>query len=532
MRFNRLDMLRYGSLTDRGLPLRPDAKLHVVYGPNEAGKSSALSAISDLLFGFPSAAEMSFLHDAASLRVGAEVSARNGERLSFRRRRGRKNTLLAATEAEEALPDDALVPFLGTLSRDVFTRAFGLDSATLRAGGETMLKSGGEIGSLLFSAASGLTGLSDLRKSLETEADGIYAQRRSKDRSFYQALDAHDEARKAERDNELKSGDWKKLVSEQAEIEAEIAAVQAERQRTRHALDRLRKLLRLEPILREIDAAQVMLAPYAGLAALPAGLEARLAALLDARRKNEEALAAAAADVARLRDEIEAMHVDTALAGALPKILSAYEHRGAYLKAREDIARVRGEVEEFDQRLLQAARRLGYPRLDDLQRAQPTDADLVRLRKLVEEGVELDRSQKQLRRQLEDAQETLRRLDGEGSDGRLIDPKPWMEQLAALRPDLNDLSAIDAAKVRVSRVQSDLVGAAGRLDPSVKDLDRLLSAPLPDIATLTTHRRLIEAARGRKPAGRPGGCHSARRDQGRVRAACRAGWRGAARLEG
>jgi len=167
MRFTRLDILRYGALTDRALAFRPDAQLHVIYGPNEAGKSSAMSAISDLLFGFPTAAEYSFLHDATALRVGAEIETRDGSKLGFRRRRGRKNTLLAASEAEEALPEDALAPFLGTLNRDVFQRAFGLDSASLRAGGQSMLKSGGEIGSLLFSAASGLTGLSDLRKSFD-----------------------------------------------------------------------------------------------------------------------------------------------------------------------------------------------------------------------------------------------------------------------------------------------------------------------------------------------------------------------------
>ncbi len=49
--------------------------------------------------------------------------------------------------------------------------------------------------------------------------------------------------------------------------------------------------------------------------------------------------------------------------------------------------------------------------------------------------------------------------------------------------------------MRVARAESDLSVAAARLDPPVKDIDRLLSVPLPDIATLTTHRRLIEAAK-------------------------------------
>src|SRR3546814_8721396 len=116
-----------------------------------------------------------------------------------------------------------------------------------------MLKSGGEIGSLLFSAASGLTGLSELRKSLEAEADASYAPRRSKDRLFYQVLDTHEEARRAERDSELKSGDWKKLLAEQAALEAELAGVVTERQEMKRSLDRQATLLRLDPVVGEID---------------------------------------------------------------------------------------------------------------------------------------------------------------------------------------------------------------------------------------------------------------------------------------
>jgi uncharacterized protein YhaN len=498
MRFHHLDLLRYGSLTDRKLIFRPDAKLHIVYGPNEAGKSSALSAISDLFFGFPTAAGMSFLHDPTALRVGAEIATRDGSKIVFRRRRGRKNTLLADTDAEEALPEDALAPFLGTLSREVFQRAFGLDSASLRAGGETMLKSGGEIGSLLFSAASGLTGLTDLRKSLEAEADGIYGPRRSKDRTFYQVLDAHDEARKAEREIELKSGDWKRLLADQAEVESQLAAVLSERQETKRRLDRLRKLLRLEPVLREIDKERALLSEFSALADLPAGFADSLSQALGQASQNDEARRVVEADLARLRDELGALNVDEALIAASPKIIAAHADKGAYLKAREDIARVRGEVDDFDLRLLQSARRLGFVSPDELRRAQPTDADLMRLRRLVEQGTELDRNQRQLRQQTEDAHNVLARLQAEGSDGRLIDPRPWTEQLASLRPEIAELANIEIAQVRVTRAENDLAMAVGRLDPPVKDVERLLSVPLPDIATLNNHQRAIAATRNEK----------------------------------
>ena len=53
MRLNRLDLTRYGKFTghsiDFGVPESGRPDLHIVYGPNEAGKSTALAAFLDLL---------------------------------------------------------------------------------------------------------------------------------------------------------------------------------------------------------------------------------------------------------------------------------------------------------------------------------------------------------------------------------------------------------------------------------------------------------------------------------------------------
>ena len=54
MRFERLHLERYGIFEDAAFDFGgTDATLHVVHGPNEAGKSTVLSAIGDLLFGIP-----------------------------------------------------------------------------------------------------------------------------------------------------------------------------------------------------------------------------------------------------------------------------------------------------------------------------------------------------------------------------------------------------------------------------------------------------------------------------------------------
>ena len=62
MRLTRLDLERYGPFAGTVLDFRPDAALHIVYGRNEAGKSSALAAITDLFYGFELRSPANFRH--------------------------------------------------------------------------------------------------------------------------------------------------------------------------------------------------------------------------------------------------------------------------------------------------------------------------------------------------------------------------------------------------------------------------------------------------------------------------------------
>lgn len=494
MRFDRLDILRYGALTDRTLDFRAGAKLHVIYGPNEAGKSSALSAISDLLFGFPAAAEQSFLHEPGALRIGAAISAREGAGLTFRRRRGRKGTLLAADDKETPLAEDALAPFTGNLSRDVFERAFGLDSQRLRQGATAMLRSGGEIGSLLFSAASGLTGLSRLRQSLEAEADGVYAARRSKDRSFYQAIDRYEDARKAERDNELKSGDWKKLLAEAAELEAELERLQAERRGTRQALDRLKKLKTLQPLLAEIDAESVAFDSLGDLAAIPDGFADRLEQRLRDRQLAEDELRRARQAIGRAEEDLSRIEVDETLLQISGDITQLFADTGNYRAQRHDLPGVDRELADFETELAQLARRLGIAEVE-LERQQPSDIDRARLSELVERGRQLVRQMQSLAEQADSERKQLAALEKDSLAGRLIDPRPYIDQLEALGGDLAALARLDGLDTQIHRIETDLKEAAGQLKPPVSDVDALFSVPLPEPTEITAHRDAIDAAR-------------------------------------
>jgi uncharacterized protein YhaN len=494
MRFNRLDILRYGALTDRTLEFRADAKLHVVYGRNEAGKSSALQAFSDLLFGFPHEIEQNFLHEASTLRIGAAIAARGGTDIRFRRRRGRKNTIVSHCDQETPLPDDALAPFLGALGRPVFERAFGLDTRRLRDGAAAMLQSGGEIGSLLFSAASGLTGLTNLRRTLDSDAEGIFAQRRSKDRLFYQALERHEDARKAEREHELKSGDWKKLVEEVERGEAELAELQRRRLEKRQEHSRLTALRALEPLIREIDADAFAASAFSDIDGL-ADAEERLQTTIDTHRGIVDKRDAARTEVLRLRDELSVAQVDEVLFKAAGRIIETYAGKSAYLAAKSDIGRVRGEVDEFDQRIFQFTRKLGLDGdVGQFADMQPTDAALARLHHLIDAGRDLRRSHADVERSLSKERAYLQDLENIHDGAQPVDPRQYADRLAALQADLVDIARIDGLQVRVERARLELEDGVGRLKPPIDSLDRLMAAPLPDVSTLLGHRRLLDAA--------------------------------------
>ena len=91
MKIHELRLMACGPFTDCTLDLSGGNRgLHLVYGPNEAGKSSTLRAIHYLLFGFPPRLTDDFIHPYSSLRVGAgwsTIAAKSWTACGGRRRR-------------------------------------------------------------------------------------------------------------------------------------------------------------------------------------------------------------------------------------------------------------------------------------------------------------------------------------------------------------------------------------------------------------------------------------------------------------
>ena len=247
MRIRRLDLLRYGRFTDVSLSLPVhDPDVHVLYGPNEAGKSTALAAIEDMLFGIPHNSPLNFLHDYARMRIGA-VLEKDGETLEVRRRKGNKDTLLTPEDTPLPAGDGALVPYLADADRSFVARMFSLDHARMREGGREILEAQDEAGQILFSASSGLSGLRETLNTLMAEADDLWAPRRAARRRYFQAGDRLKEADDALRTNTVTAAKWQDLKRQNdvaqatyAALESEIEEVSAEQRK----LGRIRRVYR------------------------------------------------------------------------------------------------------------------------------------------------------------------------------------------------------------------------------------------------------------------------------------------------
>ena len=189
MRIARLDLTRYGKFSDRRFDFGPapggGSDFHIVYGLNEAGKSTAAAAILDLLFGIEKhsaygvgrgRAGVPNWHAYNAMRIGARLEL-GGRPYEVARLKRDRNSLVDADD--RPLDENLLTAALAGVDRETFHMMFSLDDESLEKGGEAVLASRGDLGQLLFSASAGLADISDRLELLRKRADEFYRPRAS-----------------------------------------------------------------------------------------------------------------------------------------------------------------------------------------------------------------------------------------------------------------------------------------------------------------------------------------------------------------
>ncbi len=336
MRIDRLDLLAYGQFTEKTLDLSDgEAGLHLVYGDNEAGKSTSLRALIALLFGIPVRTEDNYLHMNQKLRIGGKLRLSTGRAIEFVRRKGRKGTLLDH-RTSAVLDDSVLMPFLPSgIDENLFKQLYGINHSRLVAGGQELLNQSGNIGQALFSAAVGSEGLRDILLELQNAAEALFKPQAST-KIINQAIAGFRSAQKQIRDSSLPVSEWKRLQAELAGTLLEIEKIEEKIVARNKKKSQLARIGRVKGALAERRSALARLEELGEALVLPEDFDDKRKAAASRHQAARETREKAEVKLQRLAEESDFIKIRQELLDNEEVIRSLFKELGAVEKTIQD----------------------------------------------------------------------------------------------------------------------------------------------------------------------------------------------------
>ena len=490
MRLARLELVRYGRFQDHALDFgpaeagRPDVA--VVYGANEAGKSTAFMAWLDFLFGFQGASPYAFRFDRRDLMVGAVLDTPDGPQ-TLRRSTAAAGSLTDANG--HLVAEERMGRWLHGLDREAYRTRFSLNEPILREGGREIAQAQGDLGQLLHAGASGLAGLSTALTEIEGEVAAFHRKGGRKtmaNEGKNRLKELAAEIRKVRLDPRA----FDRMAKERDDAEAAFAKADEDLAAARLALKLRQAAEQRREIARRIEALQSELAAAPEGPDLPAGAVARVAAAAEKRGGADAKLAAAAAEAEAAAARLATLDVDPvgqqvavhleALEGAVfgegePLLPRAQTALADLPKRRRERDEVRAEMAGLAARLAGAGAapaRIGLTKavLGDLRRA----ADAVRTARATLDG------------------ESKARQTAETGQGEAVDPPEGLDRLEdavaawRLNPDAHD----DALRARQD-AEATVADLTAGLPPDWRDA---AEAGLPEVAEIEAVAEALQRA--------------------------------------
>lgn len=382
MRIQRLSLERFGHFTDREFDFGSgdDGDFHIIYGPNEAGKTTTMEAALRLFYGFPNRSrdrnDYAFKHPRKNLQVSATLDL-DGAVRRFTRLPKQQGSLV--DEVGVALPEAALSAHLAGLLEPDYRRLLCLDDETIERGGEEIANAQGDIGRLLFSAAAGVADLSTVLDGVRGQADEIWKKGGRKTRMAELKRTLSDLDRQI-KDRDVTASAWKVLkkdLTRAQETEQEARKARDDLNTLKARIDGQRRAL---PLIGEIAALEAAIAPFSDH---PDQLDfdpERLIELRSAHGIASQNIERLAGEIAELTKQRTSVSVDPALS-ELGAVLTDLEDlfsrdRTAHL----DLARRQSEERDAKAAMTQAQRDLGVVSADvDPQTLVLSAADIATL---------------------------------------------------------------------------------------------------------------------------------------------------------
>jgi uncharacterized protein YhaN len=490
MRLSTLDLLAFGHFTNKSLVFADKlGAIDVVYGNNEAGKSTSRRGVTDFFFGIPARTTDDFVHPKPTLRIGARVLTSTGERLQLVRRKGSKDTLRDG--GDNVVDEDVLARAVAGLDRELFEQMFSLSRDELVSGGNDLLAGKGSLGEALFGASMGLSGINELVQTLDREAADLFKPG-GQNPALNKTLRELDESRRTVRDLELRPADFlahesalTTALADRAKLDGQLRSMQTDLAR----LERNKQLLPLAVLRSEITADLDELGEVIVLS--ETARQERLDALREQGRAEGE-ITALQERIESLKFQLTVVHPNEALIARAAEIQSLHTEIGAHRKAARDLPGLHTQqrAARTSAAALLAQTHPGRE-LEDVADLRLTVAARTAIASLSDKFGRLDEAKQQADLRVEQAKARLKRAETALADL----PKPQETAAAAAALDagrrLGDIDATTSGEEAAwsaadSQLLTDLA-ALPLFDGSIDDLERLAVPIAPTVA------RFVEA---------------------------------------
>lgn len=482
MRLRRLDLIRYGHFADTSLELPPgQPDMYVIYGPNEAGKSTARAALDDLLYGFSKTSAYAFLYEYGALRIGAALEG-GTEPLDFVRKKGRKNTILNCDGTPAPAIETALGRALANTDLEFFTRMFSLDQERLRKGATQLPGQGGDGDTGLLAAGTGITDLLARRQALAAEADRLWGPREKKSRAYTQAVDRLKAAEATMREYQITGPQWEKLRKAAQEAQDAYETVGGQRRKVGAEQNRLERIRRVMPHVRRYEQLQANLEALGAVVSLDEDAKPVFDAATDSIRRGDSGIQEQEDRIKAINERVEATDCDDEILGRAEDIDRIIERRARVLEDDGEVSELRAQLITTDHVLRAQAASLGWERreTESLIGQLPSGQELahaINLRVVYGEKAEKAQSAKQREEDAGDRQQRMQvRLEELGS---AVDVGGGLRALVvALKSESSPQARLETAQADSDRCQKEIDRLLMRLEPKV-DEDTVCALQLP-----------------------------------------------------
>ncbi|KVP42695.1 ATP-binding protein [Burkholderia ubonensis] len=487
MRIKRLDLIKYGKFTDAALGFpRADHDFHVIVGPNEAGKSTIRTAVSELLFGMKLQTPLDFLHSTPELRIGGVLEGAAGE-MAFHRARGRTPL---RTPADERLPDDYLAAVLDGASKEFFEQMFGLDHGRLVEGGRSILDASDKLGQVLFESAAGVGSLGPVREELEARSGELWAPRRSGS-AFAVAETSFNEAVGELKAVQVRTRDWVDRKEAREAVDQEIERARTEQRRLETLRSKLERVRRLAPYLKELTVKKAALVELGPVVELPPTAQADLLKAQGDLAAERKVLEERRADLAGKRHARDAIVADGDALALSADIDALDRLRSACANHPQDLLLRDAEVERHLLAAFGAAAQLGWPADEAaLRAALPKALSLKTVTNLLREHGALHQALIGARESLDEKVRELAQLKDQLDRLSTVEaPEALRIALADAQGFRNSASREQALEREVALAERALTDALDGLGQWRKPVAALRTLDLPSTARLVAWQK-------------------------------------------